>query len=156
MRIVLQRVERASVRVEGELVAQIGRGVLALVGIQDGDGAETVVAAAGKMAGLRLFADQAGKMNLDAAGVHGAFLIVSQFTLASSLEKGRRPSFDGAAPPAVAQPLVEQLVLELRRQGFEVAAGRFGAHMAVELVNDGPVTFVLDLSARGASAGVPA
>ena len=145
MKLVLQRVTRARVTVGGEEVGAIGRGVLALVGIERGDGAEQVAAAARKLAGLRLFEDAEGRMNLAAAEVGGAFLVVSQFTLAGSLQRGRRPSFDGAAPPEVAEPLVEALVAALRAEGLPVATGRFRAYMEVELVNDGPVTFVLEL-----------
>ncbi len=144
MRIVLQRVSSASVRVEGEVAGEIGRGLLALVGIERGDGPEQVRAAAEKLAGLRVFEDGAGKMNLDLAAVGGAFLIVSQFTLAGSIAKGRRPSFDGAAPPGEAEPLVDVLVDDLRRRGFRVETGRFRAHMEVALVNDGPVTLIAD------------
>jgi D-tyrosyl-tRNA(Tyr) deacylase len=111
------------------------------------------VAAARKLAGLRVFEDEAGRMNLATAEVGGAFLVVSQFTLAGSLERGRRPSFDGAAPPEVAEPLVEALVTALRAEGLPVATGRFRAQMAVELVNDGPVTFVLEVPASGGMLG---
>lgn len=146
MRLVLQRVSRAAVRVDGETAAEIGRGMLLLVGVQKGDGPGEVEKAAAKLAGLRVFEDPAGRMNLDAVEVGGAFLVVSQFTLAGSLAKGRRPSFDGAAPPEVAEPLVDALAGALRDKGFTVGTGRFGAHMEVDLVNDGPVTFVLDLT----------
>ena len=114
MRLVMQRVSSASVRVDGETVGEIGRGLLVLVGIERGDGPAAVDAAAEKLAGLRIFEDAAGKMNLDAAAVGGAFLIVSQFTLAGSIARGRRPSFDRAAPPDEAAPLVEALVEDLR------------------------------------------
>ena len=144
MRLVLQRVSTASVKVAGETVGEIGRGLLVLVGIERGDGPEKVRAAADKLAGLRVFEDEAGKMNLDLAAVGGAFLIVSQFTLAGSVARGRRPSFDLAAPPAEAEPLVEALVAELRGRGFRVETGRFRAMMEVALVNDGPVTLVVD------------
>jgi D-tyrosyl-tRNA(Tyr) deacylase len=142
LRLVIQRVSAASVRVDGEVVGEIGRGLLVLAGIECGDRPEAVRAAADKLAGLRVFEDAAGKMNLDTAAVGGAFLIVSQFTLAGSLERGRRPSFDRAAPPDEAAPLVEALVADLRRRGFRVETGRFRAHMEVALVNDGPVTLV--------------
>lgn len=145
MRLILQRVSSAEVRVEGETHSRIGRGVLVLVGVEKQDGHEQVARAADKLAHLRLFEDAEGRMNLDARSVGGAFLIVSQFTLAGSLAKGRRPSFDGAAPGEAAAPLVENLVDRLRALGFEVETGRFGARMEVELINDGPVTFVLDL-----------
>jgi D-tyrosyl-tRNA(Tyr) deacylase len=146
MRVVLQRVLRARVTVDDEEVGAIGRGVLALVGIERGDGPTAVAAAARKLAGLRLFEDGEGRMNLSLAEVGGAYLVVSQFTLAGSLARGRRPSFDGAAPPEVAEPLVELLVAALRAEGLPVATGRFRARMAVELVNDGPVTFVLEVA----------
>jgi D-tyrosyl-tRNA(Tyr) deacylase len=144
MRLVLQRVSAASVKVAGETVGEIGRGLLVLVGIERGDGPEKVRAAAGKLAGLRVFEDEAGKMNLDLAAVGGAFLVVSQFTLAGSVARGRRPSFDRAAPPAEAEPLVDALVADLRGRGFRVETGRFRAMMEVALVNDGPVTLVAD------------
>ena len=144
MRLVIQRVSSAAVRVEGEIVGEIGRGLLILAGVERGDGMEKVRAAADKLAGLRVFEDEAGKMNLDTAAAGGAFLVVSQFTLAGSLARGRRPSFDNAAPPEEAAPLVEALVEDLRRRGFRVETGRFRAYMEVSLVNDGPVTFVVD------------
>ena len=144
MRLVIQRVSSASVRVAGETVGEIGTGLLVLVGVERGDRPEAARAAADKLAGLRVFEDPEGKMNLDAAAVGGAFLIVSQFTLAGSLERGRRPSFDRAAPPDEAAPLVELLVEELRRRGHRVETGRFRAMMEVALVNDGPVTLVAD------------
>ncbi|HVG10579.1 MAG TPA: D-aminoacyl-tRNA deacylase [Thermoanaerobaculia bacterium] len=145
MRLVIQRVSSAAVRVEGEIVGEIGRGLLVLAGVERGDGIEMVRAAADKLAGLRVFEDEAGKMNLDTAAAGGAFLVVSQFTLAGSLARGRRPSFDNAAPPEEAAPLVEALVEDLRGRGFRVETGRFRAYMEVSLVNDGPVTFVVDL-----------
>ena len=144
MRLVIQRVSSAAVRVAGATVGQIGRGLLVLAGIERGDGPAAVRAAADKLAGLRAFEDEAGKMNLDTAAVGGAFLVVSQFTLAGSLERGRRPSFDRAAPPDEAQPLVEALMDDLRARGFQVETGRFRAMMEVALVNDGPVTLVAD------------
>ncbi len=144
MRLVLQRVSRASVTVDDEVVGHIGPGMLVLCGVEKGDGLEQVEAAARKLSTLRIFEDAEGRMNLSAADVGGAFLVVSQFTLAGSLAKGRRPSFDGAERPEVAGPLVEVLVGLLRDAGLTVAGGRFGAHMEVDLVNDGPVTFVLD------------
>ena len=144
MRLVIQRVSSAAVRVEGEIVGEIGRGLLILAGVERGDGIEKVRAAADKLAGLRVFEDDAGKMNLDTAAAGGAVLVVSQFTLAGSLARGRRPSFDNAAPPEEAAPLVEALVEDLRSRGFQVETGRFRAYMEVSLVNDGPVTFVVD------------
>jgi D-aminoacyl-tRNA deacylase len=144
MRLVVQRVGSASVKVAGETVGEIGRGLLVLVGIERGDRPESVRAAAGKLAGLRIFEDGDGRMNLDTAAAGGAFLIVSQFTLAGSVARGRRPSFDRAAPPEEAEPLVEALVADLRGRGFRVETGRFRATMEVALVNDGPVTLVAD------------
>ena len=147
MRLILQRVSEASVTVEEETVGTVGRigpGLLVFVGIEKGDGPGQVKAAADKLAGLRIFEDGAGKMNLDLQAVGGAFLIVSQFTLAGSIAKGRRPSFDRAAPPEEAQPLIEALVEDLRGRGFPVETGRFRAHMKVALVNDGPVTLIAD------------
>lgn len=149
MRLILQRVSRASVRIGGETIGAIGRGLLVLVGVEKGDRGEQAKRAAAKLAGLRLFEDDVGRMNLDAAAVGGSFLVVSQFTLAGSLARGRRPSFDGAAPPEEAELLVEALCAALRREGATVETGRFRAHMEVELVNDGPVTFVLDLPPAG-------
>lgn len=143
MRLVLQRVSTATVRVGERTVGSIGHGVLVLCGVEKGDGSEQVRAAARKLKGLRIFDDASGHMNLDPRQVGAAFLVVSQFTLAGSLAKGRRPSFDGAASGEIAEPLVEELSRLLREAGFEVACGRFGARMEVELVNDGPVTFVL-------------
>lgn len=144
MRVVVQRVSSASVRVAGETVGRIGRGLLLLVGIERGDGPEAVRAAAEKLAGLRVFEDEAGRMNLDLAAVGGSLLVVSQFTLAGSVARGRRPSFDRAAPPDEAEPRVEALVAALRALGLPVETGRFRAHMEVESVNDGPVTLVAD------------
>ena len=147
MRQVLQRVSEARVRVGEKVVGEIGRGLLVLVGIEAGDGEEQVDAAARTLSGLRVFEDDAGRMNLDLRAVDGAFLLVSQFTLAGDpLAKGRRPSFDGAAPPAEAEALFGCLVERLRELGHRVETGEFGAHMAVELVNDGPVTFVWENS----------
>lgn len=144
MRIVVQRVSSALVTVEGEIVGEIGRGLLLLVGILRGDGPEQVKAAAEKLAGLRIFEDDDGRMNLDTAAVGGSFLVVSQFTLAGSIARGRRPSFLDAAPPEEAAPLVDALAADLRARGFPVETGRFRAHMEVALVNDGPVTLILD------------
>ncbi len=147
MRLVVQRVRSAAVRVAGETVGRIGPGLLVFAGVERGDGPAAADAAAEKLAGLRVFEDAAGKMNLDAAAAGGAFLVVSQFTLAGEpLARGRRPSFDAAAPPAEAEPLVDRLVARLRERGYAVETGRFRALMEVESVNDGPVTFVLDVN----------
>lgn len=145
MRLILQRVSCARVRVDGAEVASIARGILVLVGVERQDSAAEARKAAEKLATLRIFEDASGRMNLDAAAVGGSFLIVSQFTLAGSLTRGRRPSFDGAAPASQAEPLVVELVRCLRALGLPVASGKFGARMEVELINDGPVTFVLSL-----------
>ena len=145
MRLVLQRVASARVEVGGEMVGEIGRGILALVGVEKDDGDATVTKAVEKLAELRIFEDENGTMNLAARDAGAAFRVVSQFTLAASLVRGRRPSVDSAAHPSIAEPLIEKLVAELHRRGLVVATGRFGARMQVTLVNDGPVTFVLDL-----------
>ena len=146
MRVVLQRVEMASVEVGGEAVGRIGRGLLLLVGIGAGDDAARIDQAARKVAGLRIFEDADGRMNLDLAQAGGALLVVSQFTLLASTDRGRRPSFERAAPPELAEPLVERFAARLREAGFMVETGRFGARMSVALVNDGPVTLVLDFT----------
>jgi len=145
MRAILQRVESSFVEVEGKKVGEIGRGVLVLLGVERGDGAADARALAAKLGGLRLFEDAEGKTNLGVAEAGGSFLVVSQFTLAASLRKGRRPSFDDAARPEDAEPLVELVMAELRRQGFRVEGGKFRAMMKVHLVNDGPLTFVLEV-----------
>lgn len=144
MRIILQRVTSASVRVEDRVIASIERGILLLVAIEKLDTPEELEKAAKKIAELRIFADASGKMNLDIVQARGSCLVVSQFTLAASLKRGRRPSFDNAAPPDLAETLVRLLGDSLESLGVPVERGRFGAMMEVELVNDGPVTFVLD------------
>lgn len=146
MRLILQRVKSAHVDVGGERIATIGQGLLVLMGVEVGDGADEVQRAAQKLAHLRAFEDSEGRMNLDLSEVEGEILLVSQFTLAASLRKGRRPSFDKAAAGPVAEPLVEALAQQLREMGVQVSTGRFGAHMEVGLVNDGPVTFILDIA----------
>lgn len=142
----LQRVARASVSVEGERVAAIGPGFLLLVGIGAKDGDGEVERMAGKIASLRLFADAEGKMNLALGDVAGEVLVVSQFTLYGDLRKGRRPSWTGAAEPDLAAERVEAFARALESRGLRVGRGVFGAHMAVDLLNDGPVTLVLDAS----------
>ena len=144
MRVVLQRVARAAVRVDDQTVGQIGPGLLALVGVAAGDDAKTVDKIAAKVAGLRIFADAAGRFNESVAEIGGAVLVVSQFTLIADVRKGRRPSFTGAARPEQAEPLVERFTAQLAAAGVPTASGRFGAMMQVELVNDGPFTVVLD------------
>jgi len=144
MRVVLQRVARAAVRVDGRVVGEIGRGVLVLAGFTAGDTADTVAWMADKIAGLRVFPDDDGKMNRSLNEIGGAALVVSQFTLYGDARKGRRPSFVDAAAPAVAEPLYGGLADALAAHGIPVARGVFGAVMAVELVNDGPVTLILE------------
>ena len=145
MRLILQRVSSASVEVGGDLLAKIGHGMLVLVGVEKGDSSDQVSAAVAKLSVLRIFEDDSGRMNRDIREAGGSILLVSQFTLAGSLSKGRRPSFDGAARPEDAEPLIEELADGLRNCQISVSTGQFGSHMQVELINDGPVTFVLDL-----------
>ncbi len=147
MRVVLQRVSRASVTIGGRVTGAIGRGFLLLAGFHLTDTAEQVDWMAAKVAGLRLFADAEGKMNLGLAEVEGGVLVVSQFTLYGDTERGRRPSFVDAARPEQAIPLYERFLAQLRAAGLTVAAGEFGADMQVELLNDGPVTLILERSA---------
>src|SRR5262245_25956506 len=144
MRAVLQRVTRARVVVAGEVVGEIGRGLLVLLGVSRSDTAEQAAWMAAKVAGLRIFEDAAGKLNVDVQAAGGAVLVVSQFTLYGDCSQGRRPSFIDAAPPEVAQPLYETFVYELQALGIPVATGVFRAEMAVELVNDGPVTVIVE------------
>jgi len=148
MRIVIQRVSRAAVRVEGEAVASIGRGLLALVGVAQGDGEAEALRLARKCAEMRIFADGEGKFNLSLLDVGGEALVVSQFTLLAETRKGRRPSFVGAAAPEAAEPLVEAFAGAMLEAGVPTQTGRFGAKMMVELVNEGPVTIVLDSEAQ--------
>ena len=147
MRVVLQRVRRARVVVESEVVGEIGHGLLVLLGVAPGDTVEQARWLADKVVALRIFEDDAGKMNRDVAEVAGSVLVVSQFTLYGDCAKGRRPSFIGAAAPEIAIPLYEAFVNAVRAQGIPTATGRFGAMMQVELVNDGPVTLILDRDA---------
>jgi D-tyrosyl-tRNA(Tyr) deacylase len=144
MRAVVQRVSRASVKVAGEVVGQIGRGFLVLLGVEADDGQDEVVYMAQKVVGLRVFEDSEGKMNLGLADVGGAMLVVSQFTLLGDCRKGRRPSFIQAARPELADELYRAFCAEVRGQGIAVQTGRFQTHMDVELVNDGPVTLLID------------
>ena len=147
MRVVLQRVSRASVTIEGKTAGAIERGFCLLVGFTHGDTEATVDWMAEKVAGLRLFSDSEGKMNLGLDEVGGAVLVVSQFTLYGDAAKGRRPSFVDAARPEQAIPLYERFVAALRERGLEVGTGEFGAHMMVEIHNDGPVTLILERKA---------
>ena len=144
MRAVIQRVSRASVTVSGEVVGEIGTGLLVLLGVEEGDTQDDVVWMANKVVGLRVFADSEGKMNLDVGEAGGAILAVSQFTLLGDCRKGRRPSFVAAAGPEAANALYRSLVAEVTGQGLEVQEGRFQQQMDVELVNNGPVTLQID------------
>ena len=144
MRVLLQRVSSASVTIDGRVIGAIGPGFCLLAGFTHGDTPAQVDWMAEKVAGLRLFNDPAGKMNLGLDEVGGAVLVVSQFTLYGDASKGRRPSFIDAARPEVAIPLYERFIAALRARGFTVAAGEFGADMQVEIHNDGPVTLILD------------
>jgi len=144
MRVVIQRVSRASVAVEGETVASIGRGLVVLVGAAQGDGEAEARRLAQKCVELRIFSDGEGKFNLSLLDVGGEALVVSQFTLLADSRKGRRPSFAEAASPELAEPLVETFAEAMREAGVSVQTGRFGARMTVELANEGPVTIVLD------------
>jgi D-tyrosyl-tRNA(Tyr) deacylase len=151
MRAVVQRVTRASVSVDGTELAAIGRGFVALIGVAVDDREHDADALARKVAGLRVFDDAAGAMNLSPADVGDAVLAISQFTLLGDVRKGRRPSFVAAARGEQAEALYERVVAGIRSAGVEVATGRFGADMAVELVNDGPVTIVIDTATLGRS-----
>jgi D-aminoacyl-tRNA deacylase len=144
MRIVLQRVARAKVTVDGRVTGQIGRGLLLLAGFTEGDGEETLAWMAKKVVQLRIFPDEEGKMNRSVEDVDGGILVVSQFTLYGDARKGNRPSFTQAARPEIAIPPYERFVRMLRDTGRPVETGEFGAMMDVELVNDGPVTLILE------------
>lgn len=144
MRAVLQRVSQARVLVDQEVIGEIGRGLLLLLGVSQTDKIEQARWLADKVIGLRIFEDGQGKMNLDLAEVGGAVLVVSQFTLFGDCRKGRRPSFIEAAPPEIAISLYEAFVTAIKAQGIVTATGRFGAMMQVELINDGPVTLIVD------------
>lgn len=150
MKIVLQRVREASVEVDGRTVGAIGRGLCLLVGIEKGDTPEQAEALARKAVELRIFPDAAGKMNLGLAEAGGEVLAVSQFTLAGSVRKGRRPSFDNAEPPGRAAALFDHFTACVRAAGFKVETGIFQAEMIVRIENDGPVTFVLESAPAGA------
>jgi D-aminoacyl-tRNA deacylase len=148
VRVVLQRVSRAAVSVDGEVVSSIGRGLCLLVGIAPDDGEDEVSAAVDKIAGLRVFGDDIGKMNLDIGDVGGEILLVSQFTLLGDVRKGRRPSFTRAGSPDHAEPLFTAMVEGFEKVGIVTRTGVFGARMSVDIVNDGPVTLVLEISER--------
>jgi len=144
MKIVLQRVKEAVVEVNGKTVGKIGRGLCLLVGIERGDTEEEVVSLAQKALELRIFPDEKGKMNLSLQDIQGEILAVSQFTLAGSTRKGRRPSFDNAEEPTRAESLFDRFVDYIRQKGTRVETGSFGAMMEVHLTNEGPVTFILE------------
>lgn len=148
MRAVIQRVESASVSVEGEIRGQIGVGFLVLIGVEEGDGDADFRYIAEKVPNLRVFEDEQGKMNRSLLDVGGELLAVSQFTLLGDARGGRRPSFITAARPETADPMYERLVADWRARGIRVETGVFGAHMKVALVNDGPVTILLDSRRR--------
>ena len=144
MRSVIQRVSSASVSIENRVVGQIGPGLLVLVGVADGDGPADIEYTSAKVRDLRIFPDEDGRMNRSVVEAGGSVLVVSQFTLLGDVRRGRRPGFDAAAPPDLARTLYDQLVERLRSDGLPIATGVFQAHMAVELVNDGPVTILID------------
>ena len=140
----MQRVSRATVRVAGEAVADMGPGLLALVGVAEGDGPEQAIALARKLVHLRIFEDAEGRMNYGLLDTEGTLGIVSQFTLLADTSKGRRPFFGAAADPAIAEPLVEAVVAAAQREGASVVTGQFGAKMQLELANEGPVTLLVE------------
>lgn len=144
MRAVIQRVSRASVTVDGQIVGQIKTGLLILLGVKRGDTSKAADYLVEKLIGLRVFPDAAGKMNLSVRDAGGSLLVVSQFTLYASTAKGRRPSFDEAAPPELARDLYDYFVSKVRQEHIPVAEGVFQAHMEVELCNTGPVTLIVD------------
>jgi len=144
MKIILQRVTQASVVIKGERIAAISKGLLVLFGVEKHDDEEKVIFLAEKTLNLRVFPDGKGKMNLSCMDICGEILVVSQFTLAGDCSKGRRPGFDNAAPPDVAQLLYQKFVQQISQSRLKIATGKFGVDMQVELVNDGPVTFTLE------------
>lgn len=144
MRAVVQRVTQASVTVSGETIGAIGAGLVVLLGVADGDGPADIEYVASKVAGLRVFRDDAGKMNLSVVDTSGAVLVISQFTLLGDVRRGRRPAFDGAAPPSSAHAIYDAFIGRLRAAGVTVESGRFQAEMQVALVNEGPVTILID------------
>jgi len=146
MRAVVQRVSEASVSVDGAVVGAIGPGLVVLVGVAPSDTPQDAAALADKLVGLRIFRDAADKMNLSVVDIGGGVLVISQFTLYGDTRRGRRPSFVGAAAPDHAEPLVDAVVAGIANSGTPTATGRFGADMAVQLTNDGPVTLVLEVS----------
>ena len=144
MKIILQRVTQASVVIKGERIAAISKGLLVLFGVEKHDDEEKVIFLAEKTLNLRVFPDGKGKMNLSCMDICGEILVVSQFTLAGDCSKGRRPGFDNAAPPDVAQLLYQKFIQQISQSRLKIATGKFGVDMQVELINDGPVTFTLE------------
>ena len=145
MKVLIQRVKNASVTIDGEVYSSINKGILALVGIEKGDSLEQVQKSAKKIANLRIFSDENDKMNRSLIDVNGEMLIVSQFTLCGDCKKGTRPSFDKSAPPEMANELYEKFVEEIKNYGIKTQTGKFAAMMDVALVNDGPVTFMIEI-----------
>jgi D-tyrosyl-tRNA(Tyr) deacylase len=145
MKVLIQRVKRASVTIENKLYSSINKGILALVGIEKGDTQEQVEKAAKKIANLRIFPDENDKMNHSLIDIQGEMLIVSQFTLCGDCKKGTRPSFDKSAPPDIANQLYENFVKEIQSYNIKTQTGKFAAMMDVELINDGPVTFMIEM-----------
>lgn len=143
MKVLIQRVKRASVRIDNKLFSSIEKGILALVGIEKDDTLENVQKSAKKIVGLRIFPDENDKMNKSLLDIQGEMLIVSQFTLCGDCKKGTRPSFDKSAPPEMANQLYEFFINEVSNYGIKTQTGQFGAMMDVELINDGPVTFMI-------------
>ena len=146
MKVLIQRVKRASVTIDNKLYSKIDKGILALVGIEKSDTIEQVQTMAKKLSGLRIFPDENDKMNRSILDIHGEILIVSQFTLCGDCKKGTRPSFDKSAAPDIANKLYEDFVKEIQNYGIKTETGVFGAMMDVELINDGPVTFMLEMN----------
>ena len=144
MRAVVQRVSKASVTIEGEIVGEIGNGLVILLGVKNGDTETDAKYLADKCVNLRIFTDKQSKFNLSAVDVEGQILVVSQFTLYADTRKGRRPSFIEAAPPEISEPLYEKFISFIKLSGLKVASGKFGAMMLVEIFNDGPVTVIVE------------
>jgi len=144
MRIVVQRVKKARVKIKNEIIGEIGKGLLVLLGVKNGDTEKDVKFLAQKILNLRIFSDDQDKMNLSLLDIKGEILIVSQFTLYGDCKKGRRPSFLEAAPPEIAKALYEKFINEIKKSGLKTETGKFGALMEVELINDGPVTLILE------------
>lgn len=145
MKLLIQRVKSASVTIDGQLYSSVGAGILAFLGVEKGDTSECVQKLAKKVVNLRIFPDENDKMNKSLLDIQGDMLIVSQFTLCGDCKKGTRPSFDGAAPPEIANELYEAFIEEIKAYGINTKTGKFGAMMEVGLINDGPVTFMLEV-----------